>query len=104
MAKEFKKYQLEDIIAYCQANGQIEWLKTTANKQVTHNVYPKIQHISKTGKKTMISDKSAAPIGTEKRAISFVELKSEFIATFFPDAVKGEKEKEPSFIDKINAL
>ena len=53
----------------------------------------------------MISDKTAAPIGKETRNITFVELKSEFIATFFPDEIKkGKKEKKETFIDRISAL
>lgn len=102
--KDFKDWKLDDIIAYCQANGKVDWLKTTANKKVTHSVYPKVEHISKTGKRTMVSDKKAAPISTVERTITFVELKSEFVATFFPESIKGKKENKPSFIDRINAL
>ena len=104
MANQFKDLSMDDIIAYCQANNQLEWLKTIANKQITHKIYPKVQHISKTGKKTMVQDKTQPAIGSEKRPITFVELKKAFIDTFHADSKAPKKEKKASFIDKINAL
>jgi hypothetical protein len=62
-----------------------------------------VQHTTKKGKTTWIQDKKQAPIGTEEQAISFVELRAEFIKKFFPEEIKG-KEKKPSFYDIIDAL
>lgn len=100
-SKEYKDWKIEDIIAWCQANNQVAWLKTTAAKKIAHPVYPKVENISKTGKKTMVQDKKQAPIGTVEKEITFVELKAEFIATFFE---KEEKPASTSFIDRIAAL
>ena len=99
--KAYKDWQIEDIIAWCQANNQVEWLKTTAAKNIKRNIYPKVPHVSKTGKHTMVQDKKAEPIGTETTPITFVELKREFVATFFE---KKEKAKKTSMYDIIKGL
>lgn len=99
--KLYKDWQIDDIIAWCQANNQIEWLKTTAAKTVKRDIYPKVPNISKTGKHTMVQDKNAKPIGSETTPITFVELKKEFIETFFE---KKEKEKKVSMYDRIANL
>jgi hypothetical protein len=99
--RAYKDWKIEDIIAWCQANGQVDWLKTVAAKQVKRPVYPTVENISKTGKRTKKQDKSAEPIGYVESAITFVELKKEFIETFFE--VK-EKESKPSMYDIIKNL
>lgn len=101
MAKAYKDWKIDDIIAWCQANNQVEWLKTTAAKQIKRDIYPKVEHISKSGRHTFVMDKNAAPIGTETTAITFVELKKEFIETFFE---KKEKPKAVTMYDRIAAL
>lgn len=101
MAKKHTEWKLEDIIAWCQANNQVDWLKTTAKKTVKRAIYPKIENTSATGKKTKKSDKTQEPIGYETTPITFVELKSEFLATFFE---KEAKPKKPSMYDVIANL
>lgn len=103
MAEKYKDWTREDIIEWCKANNQVEWLKATAKTTIKHPIYPKVPHKSKTGKATMISDKKAEPIGYKEERISFVELKSAFIDKFFP-AQKNEKAKKPTFYDIIDAL
>lgn len=99
--KAYKDWQIEDIIAWCQANDQVAWLKTTAAKKIKHPIYPKIANVSKTGKNTHKMDKTQEPIGYEESAITFVELKREFINTFFE---KKEKEEKLSMYDIIANL
>ena len=99
--KAYTKWQIEDIIAWCQANDKVEWLKTTAAKTVKRPIYPKVAHISKKGKNTMVYDKTQKPIGYEEKPITFVELKAEFIETFFE---KEEKAKKPTMYDIIAGL
>lgn len=99
--KDYRDWNIDDIIAWCQANNQVAWLKTTAAKKVKRNIYPKVDNISKSGKHTKKQDKTQKPIGTETTPITFVELKREFIATFFEKEVKV---KEPTMYDKIASL
>lgn len=101
MAKDYRDWNIDDIIAWCQANGQVEWLKTTAAKKIKRNIYPMIDNVSKTGKHTKKQDKTAKPIGTETTPITFVELKKEFISAFFE---KEEKTKKPTMYDRIASL
>lgn len=91
MAKAYKDWKIEDIIAWCKENNQVEWLKATAATTTKHPIYPKKPNVSKTGKKTMVMDKSAEPIGYEEAPISFVELKSKFISTFIETEKKPKK-------------
>lgn len=99
--KLYKDWKIDDIIAWCQANEQVDWLKTIMAKTIKHPVYPKIAHVSKTGKNTMIQDKNAEPIGYKEKPITFVEVKKEFIATFFE---KKEKVKKVNMYDRIKNL
>lgn len=99
--KQFKDWKLDDVIAWCQANNKVDWLKTTAAKTVKRPVYPKVDNLSKSGKHTQKQDKKQEPIGYEESPITFVELKAEFLATFFE---KTPKEKKPSMYDRIAAL
>ena len=101
MAKAYKDWDMDDIIAWCQANDKVDWLKTTAAKTVKRPIYPKVAHESKTGKKTMVMDKTQEPIGYEESRITYVEIKSEFIDTFIG---REKKEKKPSMYDRIAAL
>lgn len=101
MAKAYQDWKLEDIIAWCQANDKVSWLKTTAKKTVKRPIYPKVAHTSKSGKNTTKYDKTQAPIGYEETPITFVELKKEFIEAFIG---KEEKAKKPSMYDIIKAL
>jgi hypothetical protein len=86
----YQDWTLADIIAWCKANNQVDWLKATAAKQIKTKVYPKIESVSKSGKKSWKQDKTATPT-IEKRPISFVELKKEFISTFIETEPKPKK-------------
>lgn len=113
MAKNFRDWDINDIIAYCKENKEVEWLKATAAKQVPCKVYPrkKVQKVdgagapmfNAKGKPVMVSvaDKDAKAT-TEMRPITFVQLKSEFAEKF---GFKTEKAaKKPTMYDIIAAL
>lgn len=98
--KNYKDWELPDIIQWCKDNGKVEWLKATAAKKVERKVYPKVESVSKNGKKSWKQDKTQ-PFKIEYVPISFVELKAEFISTFIETAPKAKK---PSMYDLIAAL
>lgn len=82
---DYKKMKIEDIIAWCKENNQVDWLKEIAKK-----TYPATN--KKTGE-------------TFERKISFIEIKNEFVAKFMPElAPKATKPKKPSMWDMIDAL
>lgn len=95
---DFKKMNIDDIIAWCKANGQIAWLKEIAATKVACEVYPKVE---KDGKK--VADKSQKPT-IEYRPITFIKLKTEFVNNFMPEIAPKAKAKEPTMFDKIAAL
>lgn len=100
----FMKIDIDFIIDWCKANGQVDWLKATASKKVSHPIYPKKTYINKQGKEVCRQDKSQKPIGTEIKNISFVELKMEFCRKFMPEIIPEAKEKKQSMYDIIAAL
>lgn len=94
---DYKSMKINDIIIWCQANNQVEWLKAEAAKQVPCKVYPKVE---KDGKKVV--DKSAKP-NIELRPITFIQLKNNFVAKFMPELMP-KKEKKATMYDLIKAL
>lgn len=101
---DYKKIDIDYIIDWCKANNQVEWLKETAAKKITHNIYPKKTYIKKNGKEATVQDKNQEPIGTEEKAITFVELKLAFCEKFMPEVIPVAKPKEASMFEKIKAL
>lgn len=100
---DYKKIDLNDIIAYCKEHGEVEWLKETANKTVPCKVYPRKTIIDENGKKKTIADKSAKPT-YENRPITFIQIKMEFVEKFMPEIKPVAKAKKPTMIDIINSL
>lgn len=98
MAIITKEMTIDDIITYCQENGQIEWLKAQAAKKTERKVYPRVK--GEDGKKHV--DKTQEP-KIVYQPISFVELKAAFMDKFAPNERVG-KHKKPSFHDKIANL
>ena len=84
---DYKKANIEDIIAWCKANNQVEWLKATAAKQVEYKVYPRTKVDGKS-----VADKSKEPV-IEMRPISFVQIKTEWMDAFGLGAPKKPKKK-----------
>ncbi len=90
---DFKTMNIDDIIAWCRAHDQVDWLKAKASEKREFKVYPKVD-----GK----TDKSQ-PYTIEMRPISFIQLKSDFVEMFMPEIAPKATKKETMF-DKIMAL
>lgn len=79
---DYKKMTFNDIVEWCKANNQVEWLK----KKV----------------ETPVEDKDKD--GNEfKRDISFIEIKRDFAEKFMPE-IAPKKTKKPSMKDIVAAL
>ena len=94
----YTKIKFPDIIAWCQANGQVAWLKEEMKKQVPYKIYPKVE---KDGK--MVVDKSAEP-KIEMRPITFIQVKNDFLRQFMPEIAPKTKEKKPTMYELVAAL
>lgn len=88
----FKKWKAEDLIAWCKAHGQVEWLKEAASKMIEHEVYPKIPATNTNGKIVYKVDKTKEPKKVVEK-ITLIELKKEFRVYFFGEETKTKKEK-----------
>ena len=75
---DYKKLTINDIIAWCKANNQVEWLKSEVNKTIT-----------KDGK---------------TRDITFIEIKNDFAKMFMPEILPVAKAAKPTMKDLINSL
>lgn len=75
----YKGMNIEDIIAWCQENKEVAWLKETAAKT----------YKTEDGK---------------ERKISFIELKLEFVKKFMPEIAPKAQAKQPSMYDRIANL
>ena len=76
---DYKKMNLDDIIEYCQDNNQIKWLK-----EIAKNAYKTEEG--------------------EYRDITFIELKLAFCKKFMPEIMPVAKPKQPTMIQRIEAL
>ncbi len=83
--KKYQEIQLTDIIDWCKANNQVEWLKKAVEKE-----YP------------AKNKETGEVIGTRK--ITFIELKLEFVREFMPTFAPNKNEKKPSMYDLIAGL
>lgn len=90
--RDYKDWNIDDIIEWCQENDEVAWLKKTAAKETEYKVYPRGEN-----KK---ADKTQKP-RIETRPISFVQLKFEFLEKFMG---YKKKEKKQTMFDRINAL
>jgi hypothetical protein len=70
---------IQDIIDWCKANDQVDWLKETAATPVT----------SKSG---------------NTHQITFIELKIAFVEKFMPEIAPEKKVKKPSMYEIIANL
>jgi hypothetical protein len=79
---DYKKMTFNDIVEWCKANNQVEWLK----KEV----------------ETIVVDEKD---GVEfERDISFIEIKRDFAEKFMPEIAPQKKPKKPSMKDIVAAL
>ena len=104
--ENLKDVKIEDIIAWCQENGQVAWLKACAAEMVEQKVYPTVTYFDKDGKERTKQDKKAEPIGTEMVKKPYVSIKFEWVQKFFPELVakKEKKAKKPTMWEVIANL
>ena len=95
---DFKTMNIDDIMNWCVANKQTEWLKTFVSTPVAHKDYPTI---IVDGKK--VKDKSATPKTVYEKP-TYIEIRKAFVAKFMPEIAPKAKEKKPSMYDRIAAL
>lgn len=102
---DFKTMTIDDIIAWCKANNQVEWLKAEIEKkQIVKRHTGKVQKVNKNGKVYMGIDKNS-PVVEVEEPISFIALKYNFCQMFMSDIIpKAGKPKTPSMYDKIRNL
>lgn len=79
---DYKKMTFNDIVDWCKANDQIEWLKKEVAKTVT---------VEKDGAKVT-------------RDVTFVEIKRAFAEKFMPEIIPERKPKKPSMKNIVDAL
>lgn len=96
--KPFTKWGFDDMAEYAKAQCEIEWFKNLINSKVEHKVYPKVESVSKKGKKSWKANKTAEPT-IELVDITFVEVKKAFNAKF--NIYTPTKEKPVSMKDKL---
>lgn len=96
----YKTMTIQDIIDWCKANNQVDWLKATASKMVDYKVYPRTK--SAEGNVWKV-DKTAEPT-IEKRPITYIQIKNEFVQKFMPDIAPQSKPKKPSMYELIANL
>ena len=111
----YKDMAIEDIIAWCKENNEVEWLKETVAKKVPCKVHPRVKVakldangnpvLNKKGKPMMksVSNKDAKPV-VEMRPISFIQIKIAFVEKFMPSLKPVKKPKKASMYDVISAL
>ena len=112
---DYKTMNIKDIAAWCQANGQLEWLKQVIECEVDYEVYPRKRVakldkdgnpvLTKKGKPAMtwVADTDAEPT-IEKRPISFVQIKKAFCEKFAAELNLPKKGKEPNMFDFVRNL
>lgn len=98
MALEYRSIKLEDIVNYCKENKETKWLKEELSRTVDVKVYPKIE---KDGK--MVTDKKAEPT-IEKRPISFIQVKNDFVDKFMPEIKPEKKAGKMTMADILASL
>lgn len=99
----YQDMKIEDIIAWCKANNQVDWLKAEAAKTVPCKVYPRKKIITPEGKKISVADKDQAP-KIENRPITFIQIKMDFVEKFMPELAPKKKEAKLTMYDLIKAL
>jgi hypothetical protein len=99
----YKTMNIQDIIAWCKANNQTEWLKAKANSTTKCKVYPRKSVTREDGKVVAVADKSQKPV-IEERPITFIQIKKAFAETFMPEILPKKKEAKATMYDLIAGL
>ena len=113
MAKlNFKTMNIQDIVDWCKANNEVDWLKAEAAKKVVTERYTQRKQkvdkdgnpiLNKAGNPIWVVDKTS-PKEKVSQPISFVQLKYDFCRQFMPDIIPVAKDKEPTMFEIIAAL
>jgi hypothetical protein len=96
---DYKKMTIDDIIAWCQVNNQVAWLKAKAAEEVIVKQYPRVKN--EAGK--MVADKTAAPT-LVKAPITFIQIKKAFCEKFMPEIMPKAKAKKEDMYTRIKNL
>ena len=88
---DYKAMKLPDIVNWCVANKQVNWLK-----EISKTTYPVL---TKDGEPVL--DKKGNP---KTRKISFIEIKLAFVEKFMPEIAPEKKPKKPSMYEIIANL
>ncbi len=99
----YKDMKFEDILNWCEENGELDWLEEEASRLVEVEVYPTKVVTNPDGSTKRVPDKSQTP-SIEKREISYIQIKNDFVNRFMPEiAPKKKATEKESMLDKIRA-
>lgn len=99
----YQKMKFEDIVEWCEANGELDWLIAEGEKKVPTKVYPRKKVVNAKGKVVSVADKSQEPTIVMKN-IDFINLKKAFADEFMPEIAPSAKAKKSTMYDKIQEL
>lgn len=105
MAKlDFKSMNLQDIINWCKENNQVEWLKAKAQETVVVERYTgRVATTNAKGKTVFVADKNSQKV-KERKPITFIQIKTDFVNKFMPEIAPKKKAKEKNMYDIIAEL
>lgn len=104
MTKDYMKLSIEEIALWCKENGKQDWLLAKLEETKTVPVYPAVESVSKTGKKTHKQDKKQSPIGETTVNLSFFDIKRAFCEEFMQDMLPKKKGGTVSMADKVKII
>ena len=87
----YKNITFEDILAYCQENNEVEWLKKYAATPIA--VLDE--------EKNPVLDEDGNP---KTRPITFIDLKLAFVDKYMKEIAPKREPKKPSMFDRIKSL
>lgn len=100
----YQTMKIEDIIAWCQENKQVDWLKEELNKKVIVSRYSKrVKTTNEKGKTVWVADRNSEKIDSEEK-ITFIQVKKDFCEKFMPEIIPAAAEKKPTMYELVAAL
>lgn len=100
----YQTMKIEDIIAWCVENKQVEWLKEEMAKKVIVSRYSKrVKTTNDKGKTVWKADRNSKKVDSEEK-ITFIQIKKDFCEKFMPEIIPAAKEKKPSMYELVAAL
>jgi len=100
----YKTMKDTDIINWCAANNQLEWLESKMAEKITAEYYTKKVKVfdEVKGKYVTKADKTSPKV-KKSIPITFIQIKRDFCSQFMPELLPTAKIKEPSMRDKLKA-